>query len=235
MEVSLINKMGSDLTVANAARVSFGKRKENLDASDEKLIKYLAKHNHWSPFGHCQITFHIKAPIFVARQLGKHQVGLIWNEISRRYVDSDPEFYSPLNWRLKAKNVKQGSSDEIIEYDITEYNKTCLKMYNDLLEKNIAPEMARMILPQNIMTEWYFTGSLYAFIRICKLRLAKDAQYETRLIAQMISNQCQKLFPVSWKAYFPEEQDDDIESDEKEDRPRKKRKVISDEEPISRS
>ena len=200
MEVSLIDKMGSDLTVANAARVSFGKRKSLMDKADEKLIGYLAKHNHWTPFGHCQVQFHIKAPMFVARQLGKHQVGLVWNEISRRYVDSDPEFYNPPNWRLRAENVKQGSSNETVEFDITEYNNACLKMYNDLLSKNIAPEMARMVLPQNIMTEWYWSGSLYAFFRICNLRLAPDAQYETRVIAQIISDACEKQFPVSWTA-----------------------------------
>jgi thymidylate synthase (FAD) len=200
MEVSLVDHMGSDLTVANAARVSFGKRKTLMDKSDEKLIGFLAKHSHWTPFGHCQVQFHIKAPMFVARQLGKHQVGLVWNEISRRYVDSDPEFYNPPSWRLRAANVKQGSSDETIEYSITEYNKACLTTYNDLLSKNIAPEMARMILPMNIMTEWWWSGSLAAFSRICKLRLAKDAQYETRVIAQMISDECEKLFPVSWAA-----------------------------------
>lgn len=200
MEVLLVDYMGSDLTVANAARVSFGKRKSIMDKSDEKLIGFLAKHSHWTPFGHCQVQFHIKAPMFVARQLGKHQVGLVWNEISRRYVDSDPEFYSPSNWRLRAANVKQGSSNETVEYDITEYNKMCLNTYNDLLSKNIAPEMARMVLPMNIMTEWWWSGSLAAFSRICKLRLAKDAQWETRVIAEMISNECEKLFPVSWAA-----------------------------------
>lgn len=220
MEVSLMDHMGSDLTVANAARVSFGKRKECqnfteikygvnnekiakipiLDKTDEKLINYLAKHNHWTPMGHTSVQFHIKAPMFVARQLGKHQVGLVWNEISRRYVDSDPEFYSPEDWRLKAENVKQGSSSEIIKYDISEYNKICLNMYNELLSKNIAPEMARMVLPQNIMTEFFWSGSLAAFSRICKLRLAKDSQWETRQVAKMISEECEKLFPVSWKA-----------------------------------
>ena len=200
MEVLLVDHMGSDLTVANAARVSFGKRKTVMDKSDEKLIGYLAKHNHWSPFGHTTIQFHIKAPMFVARQLSKHQVGLVWNEISRRYCDSKPEFYNPPNWRLKALNVKQGSSNEIIEHDITEYNNICLNTYNNLLAKNIAPEMARMVLPMNIMTEFYWSGSLAAFSRICKLRLAKDAQYETRIIAQMISDECEKLFPVSWAA-----------------------------------
>lgn len=220
MEVSLIDHMGSDLSVVNAARVSFGKRKDcneftnvnygpnnekiakvpKLDNADEKLINYLAKHNHWSPFAHSQVQFHIKVPMFVARQLGKHQVGLVWNEISRRYCDSEPEFYNPTNWRLRAANVKQGSSDDTIDYDITEYNKSCLKTYNDLLSKNIAPEMARMVLPMNIMTEFYWSGTLYAFSRICKLRLAKDSQQETRQIAQMINDECEKLFPVSWNA-----------------------------------
>ncbi len=143
MQVTILDHMGSDLSVVNAARCSFGKRKECqnfteikygvnnekiakipiLDKADEKLINYLAKHNHWTPMGHCQLQFHIKAPMFVARQLGKHQVGLVWNEISRRYCDSDPEFYIPPNWRLRAENVKQGSSNETVDYDITEYNK----------------------------------------------------------------------------------------------------------------
>jgi thymidylate synthase (FAD) len=218
MDVILLDHMGSDLTVSNAARVSFGKRKECvsfneikygpngdkiakipiLDKADEKLIAYLTKHGHWTPISHCQLQFHIKAPMFVARQLGKHQVGLVWNEISRRYVDSDPEFYNPSEWRLKAQNVKQGSSSEVVQYDITDFNKSCLDLYNDLLSKNIAPEMARMILPQNIITEWYWTGSLYAFYRICNLRLAPDAQWETRQIAKMISDECEKMFPVCW-------------------------------------
>jgi thymidylate synthase (FAD) len=196
--------MGSDLTIVNAARCSFGKRKSIMDKSDEKLIGYLAKHNHWSPFGHTTLQFHIKAPMFVARQLGKHQIGLVWNEISRRYCDSDPEFYNPSEWRLRAENVKQGSSNETIEYDITPFNKICLDTYNELLTKNIAPEMARMILPQNIMTEWHWTGSLYSFIRVCKLRLPPDSQWETRQVAQQISDECKKLFPVSWNAFFPE-------------------------------
>lgn len=222
MEVNLIDHMGSDLSVVNAARVSFGKRKTyedyteieydidnkkiakvpNLDKNDIKLIKYLAKHNHWTPMAHTSLQFHIKAPMFVARQLGKHQVGLVWNEISRRYVDSEPEFYSPSDWRLKALNVKQGSSDESIKIDITEYNKICLNMYNEILSKNVAPEMARMVLPMNIMTEFYWTGSLYSFVRICKLRLSSDTQLETRQVAQMIADKCSKLFPITWNAFF---------------------------------
>ena len=123
MNVELIDKMGTDLTVVNSARVSFGKNKEVMDAGDEKLISFLAKHNHWSPFAHCTLQFRIKAPVFVARQLVKHQVGLSWNEISRRYVDNEPEFYIPKSWRLRADDKKQGSSDETIEYDIS---STCL-------------------------------------------------------------------------------------------------------------
>jgi len=205
MQVTPLDHMGTDLTIVNAARCSFGKKKEIMDKSDEKLIKFLAKHGHWSPFGHTSIQFHIKAPIFVTRQLGKHQVGLIWNEISRRYVDSDPEFYTPTAWRLRAENVKQGSSNETIKYSIDMHNKACLDIYNDMLSKNIAPEMARMILPQNMMTEFWLTGSLYAFVRICKLRLSPDTQWETKQIALQIAAECKKLYPISWNAFFSEE------------------------------
>ena len=146
MEVQLIDKMGSDLTVVNAARVSFGKNKEVFDASDEKLIRFLAKHNHWSPFAHCSVQFRIKAPIFVARQLVKHQVGLSWNEISRRYVDYEPEYYIPQSWRLRAEDKKQGSSDETIEYDIANTVKIANTTYTEMLEKGIAPELALSLI-----------------------------------------------------------------------------------------
>ena len=199
MEVTLIDKMGSDLTVVNAARVSFGKNKEVFEASDEKLISFLARHNHWSPFAHCSIQFRIKAPIFVARQLVKHQVGLSWNEISRRYVDYEPEYYMPKNWRLRAEDKKQGSSNETIEYDIANTIKNANTTYNDMLAKGIAPELARMVLPQNMMTEWYWTGSLYAFARVCELRCAEDTQQETREIADSIDEFCNTEFPYSWK------------------------------------
>ena len=132
MNVQLIDKMGSDLSVVNAARVSFAKRKEVIDEKDEKLIKYLAEHNHWSPFGHTSLQFLIKAPVFVARQLVKHQVGLVWNEVSRRYVDDKPEFYIPFMWRKRAENKKQGSSDEEIEYDITDFVSKSKELYNDI-------------------------------------------------------------------------------------------------------
>ena len=211
MEVRLIDKMGSDLSVVNAARVSFAKESEwesipeggqiegLLSLGDEKLIKYLAKHNHWSPFGHASMQFHIKAPIFVARQLVKHQVGLVWNEVSRRYVDDEPQFYTPKVWRLKADNKKQGSSDETIEYDIAGTVQFMKQTYYNLLREQVAPEMARMILPQNLYTEWYWSGTLMAFARVCNLRCAEDTQWETRQIANQIDEIGGTLFEHSWK------------------------------------
>ena len=204
METKLIDVMGTDLTVVNAARVSFGKKKEKFEKGDEKLIKYLAKHNHWSPFGHCMLQFHIKAPVFVARQLVKHQIGLVWNEISRRYVDTEPEFYEVDNWRGKPIDKKQGSDGEVEKQGSCYYSQQMVEntakiAYNSLLNAGVAPEQARMVLPQSLMTEWYWSGSLYAFARVCNLRCAKDSQYETRLIANEIDKQCEIKFPVSWK------------------------------------
>ena len=199
MNIQLIDKMGSDLSVVNAARVSFAKKKDVLDQSDEKLIKYLADHDHWSPFGHTTLQFLIKAPIFVARQLVKHQVGLVWNEVSRRYVDYEPEFYVPFMWRGKPENKKQGSSEDEIEYDITPTLQYCKETYNNLLKAGIAPEMARMILPQNMMTEWYWTGSLMAFVRVVNLRVKPDSQEETRMIALQMSQHLKDHFPISAK------------------------------------
>jgi thymidylate synthase (FAD) len=199
MEVILVDNMGSDLSVVNAARVSFGKRKGTVDDKDEKLIKYLAKHNHWSPFGHAQLQFHIKAPVFVARQLVKHQVGLVWNEVSRRYVDYEPEFYIPKVWRKRASDKKQGSSEETTEYNLGSTLEFIKQTYNNMLKADIAPEMARMILPQNMMTEWYWSGTLYAFARVCNLRCQHDAQQETKIVADRISELSQKHYPLSWK------------------------------------
>ena len=168
MNVELIDTMGTDLTVVNAARVSYSKTKDTFDVvKDEKLIQYLAKHNHWSPFAHASLQFRIKAPIFVARQLVKHQVGLVWNEVSRRYVDFPPELYKPETWRGRPKNSKQGSDGEIkldqtIEYSMESAMQSCLITYNTLLQKGVAPEQARMVLPQSMMTEWYWSGTLYA-------------------------------------------------------------------------
>ena len=204
MKVELIDYMGSDLSVCNAARVSFSKLAENYTTEQNaKLIKYLAKHSHWTPFGHCFASFRIKAPLFVARQLGKHQVGLVWNEESRRYIDSEPEFYTPEKWRKRADNVKQGSSDEVVRpfYDWSLYiNEEALKAYNKLLSLDVCPEQARMVLPQSMYTTWVWSGSLAAFSRVCKLRLDPHTQYETRLVAEQISAHMSELFPVSWEA-----------------------------------
>jgi len=193
VEVELLNSMGTDLTVANAARVSFQKHHKTLTEGDVRLIKYLAKHNHWTPFGHVQLQFRIKAPVFVARQLVKHQVGLVWNEVSRRYVDDPPEFYNPELWRIRADDKKQGSSDEVLERDSLVFMEywdlmtQAEKLYQHMVEdKKIAPEQARMVLPQSMMTEWYWTGSLAAFARVVQQRISSDAQYECQIIAQKI-------------------------------------------------
>ena len=202
MNASMIDKMGSDLTVVNAARVSFGKKKTKFTKQDEKLIQYLARHNHWTPFGHCSIQFHINAPVFVARQLVKHQVGLVWNEVSRRYVDTEPEIYTPDEWRGRAEDKKQGSSGVVkkrsLEYEAL--TKTIVGAYNRLLEEGICPEQARMILPQSMMTEWYWSGTLMAFARVCNLRCKSDTQLETQHIAKQIDWIMDIEFPISWKA-----------------------------------
>ena len=200
VDVELIDHMGSDASVVNAARVSFGKRITEMSEGDTKLIRYLAKHNHWSPFGHASLQFRIKAPIFVARQLVKHQVGLVWNEVSRRYVDDEPEFYIPKAWRLKAEDKKQGSSNEVIEYSLGSTLEFVKTTYQNMLKAGIAPEMARMVLPQNLYTEWYWSGTLMAFARVCNLRCKPDTQWETQLVAGMIDIQTKDKFPISWKA-----------------------------------
>jgi len=200
MNVNLIDVMGTDLSVVNAARVSFAKESNEFSDKDAKLINYLAKHNHWSPFGHASLQFRIKAPIFVARQLVKHQVGLVWNEVSRRYVDDEPEFYIPSEWRLKADDKKQGSSDETIEYNLGSTLEFIKTTYQNMLKANIAPEMARMILPQNLYTEWYWSGTLMAFARVCNLRCKPDTQWETQQIANLIDIESKQHFPTSWRA-----------------------------------
>ena len=224
MKVELIDSMGSDLSVCNAARVSFAKESDwennnsieygftkNLNEKDQKLISYLANHGHWTPFAHAFLSFRIKAPIFVARQLVKHQVGLAWNEVSRRYVDDEPEFYLPVSWRKRPDgSVKQGSSQETIEevdgvlageaYNIEEVCYLALDWYRNNIANGMAPEQARMVLPQNTMTEWWWSGSLAAFSRVCKQRLDSHAQAETREIATMINDIAAERFPHSWKA-----------------------------------
>lgn len=205
MNVELIDSMGSDLTVVNAARVSFAKVSAQLDDKDEKLIRYLADHGHWSPFAHCFLQYRIKAPIFVARQLVKHQVGLSWNEESRRYVDHPPEFHNPKVWRGRPENSKQGSSGEVEDQNtpkkvLEQTNLLAFKNYNILIKQGIAPEQARMILPQTMLTEWYWSGSLQAFARVCNQRLDNHSQEETQVIARQIQEQALTKFPVSWMA-----------------------------------
>ena len=202
-KATYIDHMGEDLTVVNAARVSFGKKRDVYqEQEDYRLIHYLAEHGHTSPFGHCFASFHVKAPIFVARQLVKHKF-LRWNEISRRYVDSEPEFYIP-EFREAVKNKKQGSGEVINSENLRirfERNMVSAKhKYEYLLHQKVCPEQARMVLPQSTMTEWYWSGSLDAFADMCNLRCASDTQYETRLVATQISDEMQKLFPVSWAA-----------------------------------
>jgi thymidylate synthase (FAD) len=221
IEVTYIDHMGSDISVVNAARVSFGKKsgwasfksgdahRGVLHDKDRKLIHYLAEHKHMSPFGHAFASFHVKAPVFVARQLVKHKF-LRWNEISRRYVDSEPEFYEPDVWRGRSEDKKQGSSGEInvehSDFYVTDLgddgtlNDAALFTYQSLLEKGVCPEQARMVLPQSTMTEWYWSGSLDAFADMCNLRCTSDTQLETRLVANQICDSMKKLFPVSWFA-----------------------------------
>ena len=209
IEATYIDHMGTDLTVANAARVSFGKQSEmdtsdvwgpsKLKDKDAKLIRYLAKHKHISPFGHCFASFHIKAPVFVARQLVKHKF-LRWNEVSRRYVDHEPEFYQPTEWRGRSVDAKQGSAGVVDVGDWGNVNWACLKAYKDLLNQGVCPEQARMVLPQSMMTEWYWSGSLDAFADMCNLRCKPDTQYETQVVAKQIDHKMIELFPVSWDA-----------------------------------
>lgn len=214
--VTILDLMGSDLTVVNAARVSFDKESMfewnheelggKLSDADARLVKYLARHNHWSPFAHTSVQFRVKAPIFVARQLAKHQVGGVWNEVSRRYVDSEPEFYIPAEWRGRPDgSVKQGSGEpvhhqKLVEAVVKKTTAETLEIYNALLSSGVAPEMARMVLPQNTMTEWYWTGSLMFWTRVCRQRLDAHAQAESQQVALLVSQHMRKFFPVSWDA-----------------------------------
>jgi len=224
IKVTYIDHMGSDLSVVNAARVSFGKKSEwnnkdyadiwdnetseitrvhypKLKKADEKLIKYLAKHKHTSPFNHTFMTVHVKAPIFVARQLQKHEY-MPWNEVSRRYVDDKPEFYEPDTWRGRADDKKQGSfgAVESVPVGALKVQGYCLAAYQDLLSSGICPEQARMVLPQSTMTEWYWSGTLGAFAKMCNLRCKEDTQLETRTVGNEVSNIMSIYFPVSWEA-----------------------------------
>ena len=243
MQVTYIDHMGSDLSVVNAARVSFGKKSDwiprvhngeakQLSQKDTKLINYLAKHKHTSPFGHAFASFHVKAPLFVHSQLVKHKF-LRVNTISRRYVDSEPELFCPDVWRGRSVDKKQGSTGEVKVEDYMpvlissnkstvipsdEFGNTwdviedqldgALALYDALLKMNVAPEQARMVLPQSMMTEWYWSGSLDAFADMCNLRLKDDTQHETTLVAEQIDQIMLGLFPVSWEALVYGDEDE---------------------------
>lgn len=206
MQVQLIESWGTDKTVARAARVSFGSddlSTDELTERDKKLIHYLAKHKHTSCFEHQGATLRLKVPIFIARQIQRHRT-FSYNEISRRYVDTPPEFFWPNKWRKRADNVKQGSSDEEVEFDAAGYAKSAalvaLEVYERLLEEGAAPEQARMILPQNMYTEFYMTGNLRNWAHFLKLRLDGHAQKEVQDVAQMVEEILRPLFPVSVEA-----------------------------------
>lgn len=207
MEVKYVRHMGDDNAVVDAARVSFSKTSDlYTEEKNHRLIKFLARNGHWTPFSHTAITLHIKAPIFVARQLGKHQVGMVWNEVSRRYVSDEPEIYIPDEWRLAADNVKQGSSNQVVgnneewveEYKVEAYS--AVEQYQYMIEQGVCPEQARMVLPQSMYTEWYWTGNLYAFANVFIQRTDSHAQQEVQMIGRQIGEIIKPLFPVSWAA-----------------------------------
>ena len=209
MKVELIDSLGSDVNVVNAARVSFAKEVKEFSDRDEKLIGYLASHDHWTPFSQVQYQVRISAPIFVARQWYKHQIGITRNEVSRRYVDYTPEVYKTRLWRKRPENKKQGSSDtsffteselDTVSFIYEDAVRHCTDAYTALIERGVAPEQARSVLPQGTYTEWVETGSLSAAARIVSLRDQDDAQKEIRELAIMLANEVKNIAPVSWKA-----------------------------------
>lgn len=206
MQVDYVDHLGGDINVVNAARVSFAKEVKEFDLEkDSKLINYLAKHNHFTPLAHTSVTIRVKAPIFMARQFVKHQIGLVWNEESRRYIDDEPEFYIPKELRGRPVNAKQGSNGVLERYELftdmmVAESSRCLDLYKRLLEGKVAPEQARMVLPQNTMTNWVWTGSLVAFARVVKLRTDDHAQQEAQELGWLIHDTIKDLYPVSWKA-----------------------------------
>ena len=209
MKVEYINHLGDDNTVVDAARVSFNKTSDNYtDRQNTRLIKFLRTHNHWSPFSHCVVQFRITAPIYVARQLFKHQIGFSLNEISRRYVDYEPTFDCPEIWRARpGRNKKQGSGSNLEDHYqlyinslVQEHIEASRILYNKLIAMDVAPEQARIVLPLSTETQWIWTATLEGWLRVCSLRLAEDAQSETREVAKEIATHIQKLYPICWEA-----------------------------------
>lgn len=204
-KVELLETFGDDLTVVNAARVSLGKHVDEFTDKDAKLIKYLADHEHTSPFFHPQLRFRLKMPIWMAREWFRHTIGFSRNEVSRRYVDDPPTFHIP-QLRTRAPGKKQGSNDDVHPENerFMQYMKMhcdhSMNEYNHMLQNNVPPEQARMVLPQNMMTEFIETGSLAAYARLCHLRMGPDAQAEIRAVAGQVSELIQTRFPVSWAA-----------------------------------
>jgi thymidylate synthase (FAD) len=205
-KITLLKCCSNDLDVVNAARVSFDKQSFEMTEKDIKLLNYLANNGHSSPFFHPQIQFRIKMPLFVAREWYRHQVGLCRNEISRRYVDYEPEVWLPNIVRERNVNLKQGSKENAVANndEVREMMKIVvdlsIKTYNELINKNVAPELARIILPQSTYTEFIETGSLYAYANLCKSRLHPSAQLEIREYAEIINNILKEKFPYSWEA-----------------------------------
>lgn len=203
-KVDLLETFGNDLTVVNAARVSLGKHVSEFTEKDSKLIHYLAEHDHISPFFHPQARFRIRMPIWMAREWFRHTIGFARNEVSRRYVDSEPTFHIPDAIRTRAPNKKQGSNDDV--HDSNEFYLETMKdharrsteIYNMMLKNDVCPEQARMVLPQNMITEFIETGSLAAYARLCKLRMGQDAQKEVRDVASQIYILLLREFPVSF-------------------------------------
>lgn len=203
--VILQEQLVSDVSVVNAARVSMDRMAEEFtQAENDKLIRYLATHGHWSPFTHNFIKFYIHIPIFVARQLVKHQVGFAWNEVSRRYVKDNVQFYHVPYFRQGAKHIKQGSLDAPVDSTLVVldmYRKSCLEAlstYNEMLQRGVCVEQARAVLPCSTMTKVIWSGNLYGFARMCKQRLDPHAQRETQDVAKKVAASCATLAPVSW-------------------------------------
>nr|DAU94212.1 MAG TPA: Thymidylate synthase complementing protein [Caudoviricetes sp.] len=207
MSVEYIDHMGNDDSVVRAARVSFDKSPElYTDEENARLIAYLARHGHEIPFAHTAITLRVRAPVAVRAQAFKHKVGFVESEISRRYISSTPGFFVP-EFRAKAENVKQGSGELLDDEKQEKLRETYVAfmqgaqvMYHNFLDMGVAPEQARFLLPQGMMTEWVWTGSLLAFVRFYRLRSDAHAQKEIQELAHMVSDIIAPLFPVAWAA-----------------------------------
>lgn len=204
MKADLLESMGTDLSVSNTARVSFGKWRDEFTNGDAKLVSYLAEHEHTSPFRHCFATFRCRAPIFVARQLAKHQVGMSWNEVSLRYIKAG-DVWHPAEWREQAEDKKQGSGGALenqaqadLLYDLAV--SRAVEAYDRLLDLGACREQARAVLPTGVYTEWVWSGTLQAFAHMCKLRCAPDAQAETRELAEQIRAELVRIWPVAMAA-----------------------------------